>query len=124
MTASRMKLTQTRIANGIWEGVLTGAGRPTSLEALHQGRKLDGLTAVAVKGQAGSYAVQLALPASVLSEGVQTVLIQAEGEVLASFSIVAGEPLEEALRAEVSQLRGELDLLKRAFRRHVADTAG
>jgi hypothetical protein len=33
-------------------------------------------------------------------------------------------PLEEDIRAEVSLLRAELDLLKRAFRRHCAETAG
>ena len=122
MTAKRLTLTQTRIANGVWEGVLTGADSAPALEALHQGRRLEGLTVSAVQGQAGSHAVQLAIPTSVLSEGVQTVLLRAGGEVLASFTLVAGQPLEEDLRAEISLLRAELELLKRAFRRHVAGT--
>ena len=50
--------------------------------------------------------------------------MQAGGEVLASFTLVAGVPLEEDLRAEISLLRAELDLLKKAFRRHVTETAG
>jgi hypothetical protein len=122
MTGKHQTLTQTRIANGIWEGVLTGAAIPAALEATHQGRKLEGLTVTPVQGQAGSHTVQLAIPATVLSEGVQTVLLQAGGEILASFSLVAGQPLEDDIRAEISLLRAELDLLKKAFRRHVAET--
>jgi hypothetical protein len=124
MTAPRLTLTQTRIANGVWEGALTGSAKPPALEALHLGRRLEGLTITPVPDQAGSHAVQLAIPATVLSEGVQTVLLQAGGEVLASFTIVAGHPLDDDLRAEISLLRAELDLLKKAFRRHVAGTAG
>jgi hypothetical protein len=124
MTAKRMTLTQSRIAGGVWEGVLSGAGDPGLLEALHHGRKLEGLLVTPVPGEAGSHMVRLAIPSSILSEGVQTVLLQAGGEVLASFTLVAGVPLEEDLRAEISLLRAELDLLKKAFRRHVTETAG
>jgi hypothetical protein len=124
MTAKRLTLTQTRIANGVWEGVLTGAIGADALEASHQGQRLEGLTVTPVAGQSGSHAVKLPIPATVLSEGVQTVLLQASGEVLASFTLIAGVPLEEDLRAEISLLRAELDLLKKAFRRHVAETAG
>jgi hypothetical protein len=123
MTAKRMTLTQSRIAGGVWEGVLTGAGDTGVLEALHQGRRLEGLSVTPLPGEAGSHLVRLAIPASILSEGVQTVLLQAGGEVLASFTLVAGVPLEEDLRAEISLLRAELDLLKKAFRRHVTGTA-
>ena len=123
--ARRLTLTQTRIAYGLWEGLLTGAdGKAPAMEALHQGQRLEGLTVMPVPDQPGSHAVQLAIPATVLSEGVQTVLLQSGGELLASFTLIAGAPLEEDLRAEISLLRAELDLLKRAFRRHVAETAG
>jgi hypothetical protein len=124
MAAERMTLTQTRIANGIWEGVLTGAGGTEAVEAVHQGLRLEGLTVSALPGEAKSHLVQLPIPAAVLSEGVQTVLFKAGGEVIASFTLVAGVPLEEDLRAEISLLRAELDLLKKAFRRHVAGTVG
>jgi hypothetical protein len=123
MTAKRLTLTQTRMANGIWEGMLTGAGSLPQIEAFHQGRPLAGLTVTPVPGQAVTWAVHLPIPATVLSEGVQTVLLQAGGEVLAQFTLVAGQPLEEDLRAEIGLLRAELDLLKKAFRRHVVETA-
>lgn len=123
MTAKRLTLIQTRIANGVWEGVLTGAVDAPALAALHQGRRLEGLKVTPEPGQSGTHAVSLPIPATVLSEGVQTVLIETEGKVLASFTLVAGQPLEEDLRAEIGLLRGELDLLKKAFRRHVAETS-
>jgi hypothetical protein len=65
------------------------------------------------------------LPASVIADGVQTVLItDAEsGARLASIPILSGSALEEDLRAEVGLLRSELDMLKRAFRRHCTETA-
>lgn len=124
MTGKPLTLTQTRIVNGVWEGVLTGAASPPALEAMHQGRKLEGLTVTPVPGQAGSHAVHLAIPATLLNEGVQTVLLRAGDDVLASFSLVAGAPLEEDIRAEIGLLRAELDLLKRAFRRHVSEPRG
>jgi hypothetical protein len=123
--AERPELTQTRIANGVWEGVLTGtAGAPPALEALYQGQAIEGLSVTAIPGQAGSHAVRLPLPPAILSEGVQTVILRAGGEVLHHLTLVVGVPLEEDIRAEVSLLRAELDLLKRAFRRHSAETAG
>jgi hypothetical protein len=124
MTARRIALTQTRIADGIWEGVLTGSGNPGQLEALHQGRRLEGLTVMPAPNAAESHLVRLPIPPAILSEGVQTVLLQSGDDVLASFTLIAGAPLEEDLRAEISLLRAELDLLKKAFRRHVAETAG
>jgi predicted aconitase with swiveling domain len=124
MAANRMTLTQTRIASGIWEGVLTGAGRTDAVEALHQGQRLEGLTVTAMPDASGSHVVRLAIPMAILSEGVQTVLFRAGEDVLASFTLVAGVPLEEDLRAEISLLRAELDVLKKAFRRHVAGTTG
>jgi hypothetical protein len=124
--AERLELTQTRIANGRWEGVLTGAagGVPPALEALHLGQRIDGLSVTPMPGQPGSHAVCLALPPPVLSEGVQTVLLQAGDRVLHRLTLVVGVPLEDDIRAEISLLRAELDLLKRAFRRHCSETAG
>lgn len=114
-------LTQTRIAEGWWEGVLSGAVSDMPVEAWHQDRRIEGIEVAPLA--AGKRAVRVPIAASVLSEGVQTVLIKVGDLVLASFTIVAGVPLEEDLRAEISLLRAELDLLKRAFRRHCAETA-
>ena len=121
----QITLTQTRIFEGWWEGVLSGAkeGVP-AVEAWHQDRQLGEVEMQPMPGAAGQQVVRFAVPASILSEGVQTVLFRLGGEVLAQLTLIAGVPLEEDLRAEISLLRAELDVLKRAFRRHCAETAG
>ena len=120
----RWTLTPTRLLAGIWEGVLStdSEGAPP-LEARHLDRLLPGPEVTPVVGKPGQYAVRLAIPADVLGDGVQTVTIVAGDEVLAAITIVAGTPLDDDLRTEIGLLRAELDLLKRAFRRHCAETA-
>ncbi|MFN3969913.1 MAG: hypothetical protein ACK4GO_00990 [Gemmobacter sp.] len=123
---TEITLTQTRIRAGVWEGVLTGAATTPRIEALHLETVLPGLTVVPVPDRPGDHAVRLPIPVAALSEGVQTVILRdAEtGARLAHFTIVAGVPLEEDIRAEMDLLRAELDMLKRAFRRHCLETMG
>ena len=117
-------LTQTRIAGGVWEGVLTGAdAAPPVIDAQHQGQVLAGVQVAPIPGKSGQFAVRLPIPSAILSEGVQTVLLLSGGTLLAQFSLIAGAPLDGDLRAEISLLRAELDLLKRAFQRHCTETA-
>lgn len=118
------RLTQTRCANGLWEGVLTGAPDAPVIAARHQDRALDGVEVAPQPGTPGQFTVRVPLPASLLSEGVQTVVILLGESVLTQVTVVTGVPLEDDLRAEIGLLRAELDLLKRAFRRHCAETAG
>lgn len=120
---TEITLTQTHIAGGAWEGELAGvAGDAPAVEAWHQDRTLDGVEVTPLPGKPGRFSVRLAIPTTVLAEGVQTVLLRVGGEVLAQFTIIAGVPMEEDLRAEISLLRAELDLLKRSFRRHCTET--
>jgi hypothetical protein len=116
-----MKLDTGRIAGGVWEAVITGAATVPVVEALHAGRGIDGVEVQPDAGTAGRYVVRVPIPAWALNEGVQTVLVQSAGETLAQFTLVVGQPLEEDIRAELSLLRAELDLLKRAFQRHVRE---
>ncbi len=122
---SDMQLTKTRIRGGVWEGVLTGAAGEPALEVLHLEKPLAGVTVAPMVGAEG-WAVRVPIPADLLSEGVQTFLIRSTGSetTLAHFSIITGVAMEEDLRAEVDLIRAELDMLKRAFRRHCLDTMG
>lgn len=117
-------LTKTRLAAGIWEGVLTGAGADQpALQVTHEGAPVPGLE-LAHDAQAGQWRVSVPVPLHLISDGVQTFVISdASGVTLASFALLSGEALAEDIRAEVDLLRAELDLLKRAFRRHCQDTA-
>ena len=122
--ADGIKLTQTRIRAGVWEGILTGAGEAApKLEVLHLERPLTGVIVTAVPDRVGDFAVKVPIPAEVLSEGVQTFLIQSGGQKLAHFTVITGVAMEDDLRAEIDLLRAELDMLKRAFRRHCLETA-
>lgn len=118
------ELTQTRIRAGVWEGMLTGAGAQPRVTVTVLGEEVPGVTLSALPDAPGVHALRIPIPASAISEGVQTFLILGgDGAVLGHFTLAAGLPLDEDIRAEVDLLRAELDMLKRAFRRHCLETA-
>ena len=115
-------LTRMRLSEGIWEGLLAARGEaPPALLVRHDDRVV-GEPETEDTGQ-GGWLVRFRLPADRLSDGIQTFVIEdaATGDALAHETIIAGEVLDDDVRAEVSLLRAELDMLKRAFRRHCAD---
>jgi hypothetical protein len=120
------QLTKTRIRAGIWEGVLSGPTDQPQLEVVLLEAPLPGLTVTPIPDRPGEWAVRVAIPAEALSEGVQTFLIRNKptGQTLAHFTIITGVAMEDDMRAEVDLLRAELDMLKRAFRRHCVETIG
>ena len=120
------QLTKTRIRAGIWEGVLSGPTELPQLEVVLLEAPLPGLTVTPVPDRPGDWAIRVAIPAEALNEGVQTFLIRNKptGLTLAHFTIITGVAMEDDMRAEVDLLRAELDMLKRAFRRHCVETIG
>ena len=123
---TEMSLTKTRIRAGIWEGVLSGPAQAPSLSVLHLEKPIAGVSVTAVPQRAAEWEVRVPIPAEVLSEGVQTFLIQdtVSGLTLSHFTVITGVAMEDDLRAEIDLLRAELDMLKRAFRRHCLETMG
>jgi hypothetical protein len=119
-------LTGTRIRAGVWEGILTGVAGEPRLEVLLQERMIPGVAVTPAAGKPGAWAVTVPIPADALSDGVQTFLIREAGstDTLAHFTIITGVAMEDDVRAEIDLLRAELDMLKRAFRRHCLETAG
>jgi hypothetical protein len=123
---SHFTVTKTRIHAGIWEGAITASGPDSAaprIEVTHLEKPLSSF-ALSKDGD-GRWALRIAIPPEFLSDGVQVFVIsdKASGEKLDSFTIITGEPLEDDIRAEVDLLRAELDMLKRAFRRHCLETA-
>lgn len=122
---SEPALAGARIRAGRWEAeiVAPGAAAP-EIEVWHQDCKLDGVTLGPASG-AGRWPVSVPIPAELLSDGVQTFVVRdgRSGARLGRFTIVTGVPLEDDIRAEVDLLRAELDMLKRAFRRHCIESA-
>ena len=120
---SELALTKTSLIAGIWQGVLsgqTGADAP-QLRVTHLDQAVDG---VEVLAEADSWTVRVPIPAALIADGVQSFVIAdaRTGAVLNSFAVVAGDALAEDIRAELDLLRAELDMLKRAFRRHCVET--
>ena len=118
-----LTLTKTSLIAGIWQGTLTGLADDTpSLRVTHQSAELPG---VEVTQGDGGWSVRVPIPAALISDGMQSFVITdaKTGTTLNSFAILAGDALAEDIRAEMDLLRAELDMLKRAFRRHCVETA-
>ena len=123
---SAYSLTKTRFREGLWEGLLvaeTGATAPPEIGVTLNDRPVRGVTVIKA-AEEGRWAVEIPVPVEAVGDGVQTFLITdtAAGVTLDSFTMIAGEPMGEDIRAELALLRAELDMLKRAFRRHCLET--
>ncbi|MBS0125699.1 hypothetical protein [Thetidibacter halocola] len=122
MGASGYTLTKTRFRNGMWEGLLAaGADDPREPEiaVTYHGTPVRGVT-VSGAGAPGRWVLEVPVPVEAVGDGVQTFLIldMRTDTVLDSFALLGGDALSEDMQAEMALLRAELDMLKRAFRRH------
>lgn len=121
-------LTKLRLIEGVWNGVLKyhGSGNwQPDIEVTHLDFPVEDVTVEEDRVEECWY-VRVPIPADKIADGVQTFVIKdrRDQEPLGSFAIVAGDALAEDIRAEMSLLREELDMLKKAFRRHCVETMG
>ncbi|SEK63519.1 hypothetical protein SAMN05421666_0664 [Roseovarius nanhaiticus] len=124
---SDLKLIKTRLFEGVWEGQLTHEGDGNTqpdIEVTHLERPLAGVEVIENE-EAGYWVVRVPIPAEVITDGIQTFLIRDKRAdvVLNSFALMSGEALGYDIRTEMTLLREELDMLKRAFRRHCLETS-
>ncbi|MBE9475535.1 MAG: hypothetical protein IME92_00220 [Proteobacteria bacterium] len=120
-------LARKRIANGVYEGVYKGQKTQVAAPALtlsYMGEIISDLSAEPLDAEENTWIVRGNIPTQAITDGIQTFLLCRAGEntVLDSFSVVAGASLDDDLRHEINLLRAELDMLKRAFRRHCVET--
>ena len=122
---STLTLTPTRLRQGIWEGMVkqSGSGVP-QIRVTHLDITVPDVEVKEAETE-GYWQVQVPVPTTALSDGVQVFVIAdaTDDTTLGQFTLIAGEALAEDLRAEVELLRAELDMLKRAFRRHCTETS-
>lgn len=120
-----LEVTKTRFFAGVWEGVVRGGPDDAPpIEVSHLGKSVE-FELTVQESVPAQWVLRIPVPMALLSDGVQVFLISESdsGEKLADFTILTGEPLEDDIRAETELLRAELDMLKRAFRRHCLETS-
>ena len=121
-------LTKTRLFEGVWEAVLTPAtgtapATGPDIAVTHLQEPVPDVT-LTEKPEKALWVLRVPVPADRIADSVQTFLIsdRTTGETLGSFALLSGDALSYDIRAEVTLLREELDMLKRAFRRHCLET--
>jgi hypothetical protein len=121
---STLTLTPTKMRQGVWLGLLhqSGSGVP-QIKVTHLNIEVPDVKVTENEAE-GHWLLQVPIPAGAIADGVQVFVIAdgIDGEKLGDFTIIAGEALGDDIRAEVELLRAELDMLKRAFRRHCVET--
>ena len=120
-----LELTKTKMMQGIWQGIVTGSGdvRPV-IEVTHQDTLVAGIK-LEQTGTAGQWHLSIPIPVEAIADGVQTLIIEdkAAAAKIGQVTLIAGEALGDDIRAEMDLLRAELDMLKRAFRRHCLEAS-
>lgn len=123
---SALSVTKTRFAAGVWEGLLRGGAGPVppSVEVTLAQVTVEGVTLAPLE-EPGDYLLRIPVPVEAIGDGIHTFVIRdrADGETLDHFAVLAGEALADTLQAELDLMREELDLLKRAFRKHCVETS-
>lgn len=124
---SELSLTKIRFRNGVWQGKIsnapdTGARPDIHVRLLDQ--VVDGVT-INEGGTGTEWDLEVPVPSYALADGVHSFVIYdgAADTKLGDFTLIAGEAAADDLRAEVELLRAELDMLKRAFRRHCLEAS-
>ena len=117
-----MQLYKIDFSNGIWRGLLTvvqGNASPTLRVELNGVLVED--TTIADGPSECEWIINIPIPRHAIGDGVYTftIFIDNDAVPIASFCMTAGRAMEYDLQAEVALLREELEILKRAFRRHI-----
>ncbi len=118
-----LTLTKLCFANGVWNGRLTSPHSRKSapqIQVLWRDMAVDDVSITQTPDTDKTWDLRIPLPPAAIGDGVQTFLI-VDGETEASlghFTLSGDDVPADNLRAEVELLRAELDMLKRAFRRH------
>ncbi|MGV6803608.1 MAG: hypothetical protein ACWA49_05320 [Ruegeria sp.] len=112
---TQTRLVPIRFENAVWEGHIPGNSCP-QVEARFQDQSLPGVDVTQVDG---GWSIRIPVPSTLLSDGVHCVSVWdvTTQDKLGDFTIIAGAPASDDMRAQLDLLRAELDMLKRVVRR-------
>ena len=122
---SSLQLTKTKMTQGVWQGIITGSGsEKPAIEVTHLEKQVEGIV-LSHNQSADHWTLSVPIPPEAIADGVHTLIIRdVPGDVkLGHITLLAGDVLGDDILAEMDLLRSELDMLKRAFRRHCVETA-
>lgn len=121
---SSLQLTKTKMKQGVWQGIITGMGEEEPrVEVTHEDTVVSDII-LTHNQSADHWTLSVPIPPEAIADGVQTLIIRdADTDAkIGHITLIAGEVLSDDIRAEMDLLRAELDMLKRAFRRHCLET--
>ena len=117
--------TEVSLHNGLYTAHLSLPGipadAPPDLALQYLGEDLPDAHLVHLSDD--KWRLEVPIPSNLLSDGVHTLLLVKDqgADLLHSHVIASGTALSQDMRAELALMRAELDLLKRAFRRRLAE---
>lgn len=121
---STLTLTPTKLRRGVWEGIISNSqpGVP-QIVVTHLSKPIE-MFELTENKEENLWLLQVPIPEDAIADGVQTFIISdaLDDTRLGHFTLIAGEALGDDIRVEMELLRAELDMLKRAFRRHCIET--
>lgn len=123
MTA--LQLTKTSLKQGVWQGIITGMGEDApKIEVTHENTALTDIV-LTHNESADHWTLSVPIPRDAIADGVHILMIRdtETGEKIGHITLQADEVAGDDLRAEMELMRAELDMLKRAFRRHCVETS-
>ena len=122
---STLKLTKTRMLEGMWQGIITGSGDTKPDIAVTHGNADVPDFKLVKSDTADHWSLTIPVPASAIADGIQVIVVTDNdaGQKIGDVVIIGDEVTNIDQRAELELLRAELDMLKRAFRRHYVETS-
>lgn len=117
--------TDVQVNSGRWEAVLRAATKSASPEIMvkHLDIPLPDIKFEEVQSDKNAWHISVGIPIESISDGIQIFRVYVDDMTYhaETFTILTGKPLEDDIRAEVRLLREELDMMKKAFRRHALE---
>lgn len=116
-----IEIIRSQLLEGVWTAHLHNVRVGTKVSVLLNGTPVEDVSYA--QEDDGTYVIIVPVPMEALSDGTHNfVLDSGNGQVQKAFSVIAGEAVNDDLRAEIGLLRAELDMLKMAFRKHIVSS--